>query len=151
VARTMSSLLIFLPYSVQHVRRYLGSHISDAVMKRLKIRHTVSTHTVLHELKEKEIQRNDIRRTLGPRNWSVAPNPTILEGFLEGFSNLQTPMCRSPWPRGLRRRSWSLGRWDHGFESRLSLKVWMFVLVYSLSVTCHLSSTLCSQVTEKEY
>jgi hypothetical protein len=27
-------------------------------------------------------------------------------------------MSRSRWPRGLRRRSWLLGYWDYGFESR---------------------------------
>jgi hypothetical protein len=28
-------------------------------------------------------------------------------------------VCRSQWPRGLRRRPWSLGRWGRRFESRL--------------------------------
>jgi hypothetical protein len=32
----------------------------------------------------------------GPRDWSVAPNPTIREGSHEGFSNVQTTVCGSP-------------------------------------------------------
>jgi hypothetical protein len=34
------------------------------------------------------------------------------------FSDAIRIMSRSQWPCGLRRGSWPIGCWDHGFESR---------------------------------
>jgi hypothetical protein len=52
------------------------------------------------------------------------------------FRERNIPHCRSQWPRGLRRRSWSLGRCDHRFESRSAYGCWSSFCVVVLACTC---------------
>jgi hypothetical protein len=62
--------------------------------------------------------------------WELLPFPShpdrfwgplnlLFDFYLGLFPGSEDHHSRSQWPRGLRRRPSSLGRWDHGFESRL--------------------------------
>jgi hypothetical protein len=55
--------------------------------------------------------------------------------------------CRSQWPRGLRRRLWSLGGWDRVFISRVR-HVWLssFVHYYSLVILSLMPSSLVTEM-----
>jgi hypothetical protein len=57
-----------------------------------------SIHSVLDVPQQNEIQHSDIRQTRWPMDWSVAPNPINQEDFLEGFSNVPTPVWDSTIP-----------------------------------------------------
>jgi hypothetical protein len=49
----------------------------------------------------------------------------------QNINNLKVVLCRSRWPRGLRCRSWPLGYWDRGFQSRLEHGCLCFCVVLS--------------------
>jgi hypothetical protein len=50
---------------------------------------------------------------------------------------------RSRWPRGLMSRSWPLGRWDSGFESRWDMDVCLLCVDV---VLCSVDRGLCDKL-----
>jgi hypothetical protein len=81
--------------SVQHASCFMWQAVND---------HTIRPEVVLG-------MKNEIRKRNGIFRIS-AGNDFVMWYY-------SCCRCRSRWPHGLRRRSWPLGYWDHGFKSHL--------------------------------